>query len=149
MDGFAGILLKMRTRDADGFNVPVVELYLYGSLADHRQFILRNLISLGQVGIEIIFACKHGTAGHSGIDRQPKFHRHAHCLGIEHRQHAGETEIDCTGLSVGFSTIGRGGTGKYFATRSQLGMDFQTNDDFPFHKALLTRIPAVREDANR
>ncbi len=53
------------------------------------QFVLTDLITLGQVGIEVILAREHRAPCHGGAHRQTELDRHAHDFGIQHRSTPG------------------------------------------------------------
>ncbi len=65
----AGILFEMRARDADAFVIAVGVLNKEFTVLDDRQLILTDLVALGQIGIELIFARKHGARCNRGVDR--------------------------------------------------------------------------------
>ena len=133
MQGLAGIFFQVGAGHANGFAAAVFQLDGDFTHADNRQFILTDLIALGEIGIEIILARKHRHRRNLGVDRQAELDRHCHHLRIQYRQHTRQAQVDGTGLGVGYGPIGGGGTGKDFAVGGQLGMNFQADDCFPFH----------------
>ena len=131
----ACIFLKVSTRDVDALDGAVVEHDVDRTTADDRQFVLADLITLRQIGIEVVLAREYRAPRHPRIDRQAEFHRHAYRLGIEHGQHAGIGEIDQIRLRVRRRPIGGGRAGEYFRLRRQLGVNLEPDDGLPFHQA--------------
>ena len=103
---FARVLFEVRASNADAF----LGAFLVGdekfAMLDDRQFVLADLVSLRQVGIEVVLAREHRTRRERRIDRQPEFAGHAHDLFVQHRQHAGKTQVDDAGLGVGVGPVG-------------------------------------------
>jgi hypothetical protein len=103
---FAGVFFQMRARDADALDGAVVEHDVDMALADDGQFVLRNLVALGQVRVEIVLARKHALAADFGVNAQAELDGHAHGFLVQHRQHAGHAKVDQAGLRVGFGAEG-------------------------------------------
>ena len=127
----ARVLLEMRAGDADGLDGPVVEHDLQPALLDHRQLVLTDLIALRQIRIEVILAREHRTARHLGADAQAELDRHAHGVGVQHRQHAGIRQIHQVGLGIRRRAVGRRRPREYFRFRRELRVDLQPDDHFP------------------
>ena len=64
--GFPRIFLKMGPRDPDGF-CPRFGCDLKAAAADDRNFILTDLVTFGQIRIEVVFSGENGN----GIDCRP------------------------------------------------------------------------------
>ena len=129
----AGILFQMRAGHADALGAAVLELDIHMAVLDDRQFELRNLIALGQVGIEIVLAREHAALGDLRINRQAELHGHGHGILVQHRQHAGHAQVHRAGLAVRRRAVGGAGAGENLGFGTQLGVNFQPDDDFPFH----------------
>ena len=54
------------------------------------ELILTDLVPLGEVGVEIIFAGKYGTPSDGGVNSQPKFDRHVYGFFIQNGQNTGQ-----------------------------------------------------------
>ena len=52
---FRGVLFEMETRDADAFG-GAGDFDVEPAAGGERQFVLRDLIALGEIGVEIVFA---------------------------------------------------------------------------------------------
>jgi hypothetical protein len=66
----------------------------------NRRLKLRNLIALGQVGIEVVFARKNRALIDLGTHGQTKLHRPLDRTFIHHRQRARHRQINDAGLRV-------------------------------------------------
>ena len=58
MDEFTRILFQMNAFDPDGIGITVVSDDFEMTVFTKREFILRNLVSLGQIRIEVVFSGK-------------------------------------------------------------------------------------------
>ena len=81
MHGLSRILFQMCSGDADGF-FGVTDSHGHLPFADNRQRHLRNLVALGQIGIEVIFARKHGCLANIGVSGKRKTHSHLHHISV-------------------------------------------------------------------
>ena len=59
VEALAGVLLEMQPLDADDDPFAAQQIDDDLALADHGALILRDLIALGQVGIEIVLPVEH------------------------------------------------------------------------------------------
>jgi hypothetical protein len=89
----AGILFQVGTQDANGFGAPVSNDFQRAVLHD-RQFVLGNLVALGQVGVEVIFSREDGTWTDRRANRQTQTDCEFHCPLIQNRQHTGQRDIN-------------------------------------------------------
>ncbi len=112
----------------------VLQLDVQVAVMHDRQFVLADLVAFRQVGIEVVLAREHRARRHARVRGQPEFRGHAHHLGIQHRQHAGQPEVDRAGLRIRLRAIAGGGAGEDLALCGELGVYFQPDDGFPFHK---------------
>ena len=133
VQGFAGVFFQVGAGNADGLGLAVLQLDLYLAMLHHRQFVLADLVALGQVGIEIILAREHRTRRHRGLYRQAELGRHAHRFLIQYRQHPGQAQVHGAGLCVGRRAVGGGGAGEDLAIGGNLRVDLKPNYCFPFH----------------
>ena len=133
MQRLAGVFFQVRTRDTDTLLCAIVEHDVHVTLANHRQLVLADLVTLGQIRIEVVLAREHRTRRDLGIDGQPEFHRHAHGFAVEHRQHARIGEIDEIRLRIGPLAVGRGGSREDLRLRRELRVDLEADDGFPAH----------------
>ena len=61
---------------------------------------LTHLISLGEVGVEVVFPIEHGSLSNSRADSQAKCNSVSHGFLIQNRQHTGHAKINGIGLHI-------------------------------------------------
>ena len=84
--------------------------------------VLRDLISLGQIGIKIIFAREHRFFSKLAVERQARHGRELDRTLVHYRQRTRHAETDRAGvLIVGATEVG-GVAGKHFTFGQQLGV---------------------------
>ena len=111
MHRFTGIFFQMGAGDAHHFFVRLgiprqrLNLYRQCALSDHGQVKLADLIALGQVGVEVIFARKYRARRDVRTHRQAELDGAFHRPFVQHRQHAGQRDADRIRLRVGFSAV--------------------------------------------
>ena len=88
VQGFAGILFQMGAGHADHLAAAVFEFDGQGAVLHNWQFILTDLIALGQVRIKVILARKDRTLCDFGADGQTQLDRHGDRLFVQDRQHS-------------------------------------------------------------
>ena len=97
-----------------------------------RLIILRDLIALGQVGVEVVFARKARITPDFAVQRQRRLDGLGHHLAVENRQGPRQAQAYRTGLRVGRSAeVGRAAA-EDLSPSEQLDMDFQANDGLVF-----------------
>ncbi len=89
---------------------------------------LRNLVALGQVGIEIIFAREDGALAHRAVQRQRGQRGKLDGLGVEHRQRAGQPQAHRADVGVGRRAETVGATAEGLGRGEQLHVDFEPDD---------------------
>jgi hypothetical protein len=88
VNGFAGILLQMKPLDADADFLAFGQLDHDLAFAHDGRLVLADLISLRQIGVEIILPIEHGFPVDLRFQTEAGAHRLAHAFLIDHRQHA-------------------------------------------------------------
>ena len=101
----SGIFFEMGPGDPDTFTA-CVRRNLKAAAADNRNLVLTDLITLGQIRVEVIFPGKDRHPIDRCANRKTKSGGHKRSLAVHHRKHAGQADIDCTGLGIGRCTIG-------------------------------------------
>lgn len=137
VQAFACVFFQMCAGNADAFDRAVFKGDVQVALADNRQLHLADLITLGQVRVEVVFARKDVVLNDLGINGQAEHHGHAHGFFVEHRQHARHAQVNQAGLSVRLRAKGGGATGENFRLGGELGVNFQPDHNFPLHMFLL------------
>ena len=70
VDELARVLLHVRPGDADPVDAAVVQLDVQMAADADGQVVLRDLVALGQVGIEVVLAVEDGVVGDAAVQRQ-------------------------------------------------------------------------------
>ena len=131
MHRLARVLLQVRAGDADVLGAAVFRLDPHLAGLNDGQFILADLIALGQVRVEVIFSCEHRASRDVCLHRQAEFHRHQQRRLVRDRQDARQAQVNGAGLGVGRRAEAVGGAGKELACRRQLHMQLQADDGLP------------------
>ena len=116
MQRFAGVFFQVGTGDADSFaSLRRVDKEL--SAGNDWNLVLADLVTLGQVRVEVVLARKDRAGVDPGIDRETKLYRQQCCLPIHHRQHSRQGDIHRTCLGIRCGAVGGRSPGKYLAVR--------------------------------
>ena len=99
------------------------------------QFILRDLIALGQIGVKVVLASE--DAGVVDLALQGECHAQCKLNGalVDDRQHARHTRAnraDCH-IWLGSGGIDHRASAKHLGARRHLSVNFESNDGFVFH----------------
>jgi len=89
----------MDTLNPDFFVGPI-QLDLDKTVLRQRPIILRDLVSLGEIGLEIILARPLRVHVDLTVQADRRFHRHAYGHTIQNRQRARQTETHRTGIRI-------------------------------------------------
>ncbi len=95
----ARVFLEVNARDADA-REPVGGCELHQACAGERLFVLRNLIALGQIGIEVILARENRRRVDPAAERQRGANREVDRTAVQYRQRARKSEADGTDVRV-------------------------------------------------
>ena len=97
---------------------------------DHGNFKLTDLVALGQIRVEIIFACEHAALCDVRAQRQSEFDGALDRTFVHHWQRARQGQVHRASLRVGLRTKGRGGATEDFALRRELRVGFEPDHHF-------------------
>ncbi len=89
---------------------------------------LRNLVALGQVGIEVVLARKDGALAHLAVDGQRGQRGELDGLGVEHRQSARQPQAHRADVGVGRRAEVIGATAEGLGGGEQLHVDLEADD---------------------
>ena len=129
MQGFACVFFQVRAHQADRFFLLIQE-ELNRTTHHHRDLKLTDLVALGQVGVEVVFAREDAARRDSRANRQTELNGPFHRTLVHHRQRARQRQIHRAGLGIGLgSKRGRCAT-EDFAVGRELGVSFEADDDF-------------------
>ena len=93
-----------------------------------RLVVLRDLVALGQVGIEIILACKNRSLVDAALQRHRRQRGELHDLLVEHGQRARHAKADWADIRIWWRPKPRGTRAKNLGCRQELNVDFQPDD---------------------
>src|SRR5207248_5955553 len=99
-----------------------------------RQFVLRDLVALGQVRVEIVFAGKARTLMDGAVQGERGAHSHFDGALVENGKSAGETEAHGANVGVRWIAETRGAAAEDFCFGEKLNVDFETDDGLVFRE---------------
>ena len=127
VQALARVLFHVQARDADAlrparaFDLDVAEL-------GDRLVVLRNLVALGQVGIEVVLAREDRRLVDAAVQRHRRQHGELHRLPVQHRQRAGQAEAHRADVGVRRIAEVRGAAAEDLRLGQQLDVDFEPDD---------------------
>ena len=139
----AGVLLKVDALDADNAFVTRFGFDSEHAFPDDRVEELADLVTLRQIGVEIILAIKARPLVDFGAQREARPHCLPHALAIEHRQHPRHRRIDQRHLAVRLRPERRRRTGKQLGVGRHLGVNLEAHDDLELARGALDAIAAA------
>src|ERR1700716_1729111 len=108
-----------------------------------RKVVLRNLIALGEVGIEVVLAVELAELGNLAAQRQGGANRELDAPTVDNRERPREGQADRAGVAVGLAVeVGGGAGAKHLAPRQQLGVDLEADDGFDLGPAVDLHLTA-------
>ncbi len=134
VEQLAGVFFEMHAAHANLFGAGS-RVNQHPAVRRQRQFVLRDLIAFGQVGIKIILAREDVLALDLAIERQPHANGELDGAAVDHRQRARLAGADGANVAVRFGgrRIHDGAAAEHFRSREQFGVDFESNDRFVIH----------------
>ena len=88
---------------------------------------LRDLVALGQVGIEVVLAREDGALAHLAVDGQRGQRGKLDGLRVQHRQRAGQPQAHRADVGVGRRAKVVGATAEGLGGGEQLHVDFESD----------------------
>ncbi len=113
MQAFARVFFQVGTHQAHCFHL-IAQQKADGAALHHRNFKLADLVALGQIRIEIVFARKHRILGHLGAHGQAKLNGALHGCFVHHWQHTGQGQVHGASLRIGLGSESGAGTRENF-----------------------------------
>ena len=120
----------MSAGDPDPFAFTIFEVDVQPAMLADRQLELGDLVALGQVRVEIVFACEDRAWCDLAVGRQAGFNGKLYDLLVEDGQGAGQAETNRAGLRVGCLAEIFRAAAKNLGVGGQLDMHFQADDSF-------------------
>jgi hypothetical protein len=132
MHGLRSVLLEVGADDAD---VEISTLPRNDERPTHaeRLVVLRDLVALGEVGIEVALAVKDRAVGYLAAQRTSQVDRPLDRRPVRDGQRAGVAETDRARGGVRLRTEPVRATAEHLRPRLQLDVDLETDDGFPAH----------------
>ena len=124
----AHVLLHMQMVDADPlqFSVRVVDLDV--SLGHDGQIALGDLMSLGQIGIEVGLTVEQRLLPGRAVERHARQHPLLNHVDVEARQGAGKPHAHWADVGVGRDIRVRGAAAEYLGVRLETDVDLDADD---------------------
>ena len=137
MEELGRVLFQMHSLDADAPGLPA-DLDLQPAVVAQRQVVLGDLVAFGEVGVGIVLAIPLGEFGDLAVEGQGGHDGVFDRLAVDDRQHPWHAQADGADVGVGR----RGGVvgaaaAEHLGVGQQLNMDFNADDGFVLHGALL------------
>ena len=134
MRQLAGILLQMYAADADGL-LALRRPDHQPAVHSQRLLVLRDLIALGQIGIEIILTREDAGVLHLAFQRQSDTDGKFDGSLIHDRQRARHARTDGTNRTVGRrgSAVHNLAAAEHLRLRLEFSVDFESDNRFVFH----------------
>ncbi len=134
MQTLTGVLFHVQSRDADAFRASISRGNVDPSVLREWLVVLRNLVALGQVGIEIVFAGKNRALIHCAMQGQRRQGREFDGFCIQHRQSPREPQAYRADVRVGRGAKPIGATAKCFGRGEKLHVNFEAD-----HRLVLSK----------
>src|SRR5262245_7933302 len=131
MQRLAGVFLEVGPREAHA-----LALYPDRSPLHYGLLVLADLVALRQVGVEVVLAREDRAAVDRAADREAETDRVLERAAVEHREQAGQREVDGRRLCVRRRAELGGCPREDLAAREELRVRFDADDDFPVHAHL-------------
>src|SRR5437879_8781877 len=125
----------METRDADAL-CGAGDFDVEPAASRDREFVLGDLVALGKVGIEIVFAGEARTLVHGAIQGDRGAHGHFDRAFVQDGKRAGETEAHRTDVRVWRIAETRRAAAEDFGFGEKLYVDFEADDRLVFRQDL-------------
>jgi len=97
------------------------------ALLHYREVLLGYLVALGQVRVEVVLPVELDPLGHAAIQSKGAQYGFLEAVCVQHREHAGEGEVDHVRMLVGLGQLSSERGGEQLSLRVHLGMDFEAH----------------------
>jgi hypothetical protein len=114
-----------------------IDLDFHKALRCQREFVLRDLVSLGKVRVEIVFSGELAVRCNPTMGGQSGPYRILNHFPVKDRETPREPGTHRAGVGVRLCSEEGGTPAKNFAPRQKLGMNLKAHYRFIFHIALL------------
>ena len=132
VQALARILFHVHARDADRSSIRRRRWHFDPAMLGERLVELRNLVALGQIGIEIVLAREDRALAHLAVERQRGQRGKLHGLRVQHRQRARQPQAYRADVRIGLGAEAVGATAKCLGRREQLHVHFEADHGLVF-----------------
>ena len=140
MHGLAGVLFEVKAGDADALLVsPAVGADLDEAVLGQRLVELADLVALGEIGIEVVFAGEDGGVVDPEVERLRGLDGEFDGLAVEHGQGSGHAQADRADVAVGLGAEDVGTAAEDLGLGEQLHVHFETDDSLVLGLCLFRR----------
>src|SRR6266487_306449 len=127
MNELAGVLLEMHAADADP-----APAHLEVAVDAHRQVVLADLVTLGQVGIHVVLAVELRMPWDLAAQRKRGLEAGLDGCLVRHWQHTWQAEADFAHVRVGrVAELADRAAAEHLGARAWLDMYLHTDHDLP------------------
>ena len=127
----ARVFFHVHPGDAHPEGAAVLQFHVQMPADAQRQVVLRDLVGLGQVGIEVVLAVEDGALGDPAVEGQGDARGVLHRLLVDHRQHARMPQADRADPRVGRLAEGHLAAAEHLGAGAQLHVDLEADDRLP------------------
>ncbi len=127
MQALAGVFFHMQAGDADPLRPRAGGGDVDVAVLGNRLVVLRNLVALGQVGIEIILAREDRPLAHPAVDGERSERGELDRLLVQHRQSTGQAQADRADIRIRRGTETIQAAAECLGCGEQLDMDFESD----------------------
>jgi hypothetical protein len=136
----ARVLLDVHARDPRSTRL-TIEVERQLAARGERLVELTDLVALGQVGIEVLFARELASRADPTSERQSRADGQPHSALVDGRERSGPTQTHRAHIAVRGLSDGDGTTAKQLGARQKLRVNLEPNDRFvPCHNLAPTEL---------
>src|SRR5258705_12941949 len=135
VNGLAGVFLDVQPDDRGVDDAALGREEREGAVGGERLIELRDLVALGEIGIEIILARKDALRMHRAAECERAADGETDGGAVGGGQCARQAETDGADLRVGRRTERRGAAAEHLGLRAELHVRLEPDDRFPTHQA--------------
>ncbi len=128
---FRGIFFQVKTGDADAL-FGATDFNFQPAVGSERQFVLRDLIALGEVRVEVVFPGKTRAFLNRAIQGERGAHGHFHSALVQYGESSRQAEAHWADVGIRRVAKAGGAAAEDFRLGQELDVDFQTDDRLIF-----------------
>ena len=130
---FRGIFFQVKTGDANAL-FGATDFNFQPAVGSERQFVLRDLIALGEVRVEVVFPGKTRAFLNRTIQGERGAHGHFHGALVQHGESSRQTKAHRADVGIRRVAKAGGAAAEDFRLGQELDVDFQTDDGLVFRE---------------